>query len=193
MRVFLDWLFEHTGFVTLITIEIMMAYIVICVETLPDNLRHISRIKMLRRGIFWMLTIPSWFIHEKVEERNRLVLYTWATLTTGWLWRWVYDQIEKQDWQYADQIYLITIGTLMGFITFCIEIMPNKTRPSRARLFFRIIFWMLTIPRWFKKGDDRIVIEYTLLIWAIVVAGWLVGIINDIVRQMLGILERLLV
>lgn len=150
-----------------------MMLLVISVLMLPKKEYILSPLEILIRGIFWLLTILSWIFQKKVDELGRFFRNLWPFLSTFWLWKWFYDQIARLHLEpvTAAITYLVTVYVAMMFLTLCIELW----RYSKTPLLWRVLFWFVTMPGWFIKNKQWILIAFGLLIWVLVGLSWFGG------------------
>lgn len=179
----------------LVTIEILMAFLVICSETIYVQTQRqrgtpvhpLSRLTQLRHGIFWLWTIGTWVYRGRNEDVIHFGGYLWSALLTSWLWRMIYFTVERQHWPNGDVIYLIILYGVMFFVTVSLNMHPwirgKDTRNNFSRILIKGVFWMITIPRWFKSGDFEIVKLYLVAFWLLTPMSWLFSDSHDAIKQ----------
>ncbi len=144
----------------------------------PNPVRPITegntRLIELRRGLLWLHTIIFlWILKGKLDEFKRLGIYIWGVVTTDWLWLWIADRIDP-NWPFAGILYLICLETVMCLVAVLVQLIPdNKGSATGPQIFIRGIAWPITLFRWCKSGNLRIIIEYFAGLWVILTMCWM--------------------
>jgi hypothetical protein len=164
-----------------------MSFLAYCIESKPAVERSVKGApdeplsegwRLWLRTVFWFTAFPRWFRTGRDDIVIKYSRYMWAFLITGWFWALL------SNW--------LLIWAAMSFLTYCIEAMPNKNLSTGGKLYFRTVFWMTAVFRWFTAEEDRAVIEYTTFMWIFLTICWLLGINEDVSLHHLQIMHNIL-
>src|SRR2546423_15430923 len=68
----------------LVLVEVTLAFIVLCADSLPDGPAPPAFERFLR-AMVWPVTLGRWFTHRNFPKLGRFAAIAWLPTTIGWL------------------------------------------------------------------------------------------------------------
>ncbi len=157
--------------------EVTLAFVVFCADSVGDDDRPPG--ERLIRALLWMVTLTTWFTHRNVVKLGRFGAVVWFLVTTGWLLTLQYDRL-------STPLFLVLAEVTMAFVVYCVDALSADLANKRARRLVRSVLWVGPIVRYLGDKDSVALITASVTVWALLITGWLLGLLADRVARPLG-------
>ena len=164
----------------LVLLEVTLAFIVLCADSLPDDSPR-RPMERLLRSIFWMVTLTRWFTHRNLLKLGRFGAIVWLMVTTGWLLTLVYDRTD------TTLIFLLVAQVTMAFVVYCVDAMSADVYNHPLRRLLRSTFWMKSLTDYMRDVDNIKIAHASLTVWILLTTGWLLSLGTDRIVRPLGL------
>ena len=164
----------------LVLVELTMAFIVLCADSLPDD-RSPRPLHRLLRGVFWMITLSRWFTQRNFPKLGRFGTIVWLLVTTGWLLTLEYDRTG------TTLVFLVLAEATMAFVVYCVDATSADVRNRPIRRLLRSAFWLKPLTDYMRDEDSVKITHATLTVWILLTTGWLLSLGSDRILRPLGL------
>ncbi len=163
----------------LVVIEVTLALVVFCADSVGDERRPLS--ERLARAVLWMVTLTRWFTHRNVVKLGRFGAVVWFLVITGWLLTLEHDRL-------ASPAVFVVAEATMGFVVYCVDALSGDLQNKPVRRLLRSIFWPVPLAHYLSDDDSVALITASVTVWVLLTTGWLLGLLADRVATPLGAL-----
>jgi len=164
----------------LVLIELTLAFIVLCADSLPDGLPR-RPLQRLIRSVFWMVTLSRWFTQRNFPKLGRFGTIVWLLVTTGWLLTLEYDRTGTM------LVFLVLAEATMAFIVYCVDATSADVRNRPLRRLLRSAFWVKPFTDYMRDEDSVKIAHASLTVWILLTTGWLLSLGSDRILRPLGL------
>ncbi len=164
----------------LVLVELTLAFIVWCADSLPDGTPR-RPLQRLIRSVFWMVTLSRWFTHRNFPKLARFGTIVWFLVTTGWLLTLEYDRTPVM------LAFLVLAEATMAFVVYCVDAMSPDVQNRPLRRLLRSAFWMKPLTGYMMDEDSIKIAHASLTVWLLLTTGWLLSLGSDRILQPLGL------
>jgi hypothetical protein len=164
----------------LVLVELTLAFIVLCADSLPDDLPR-QPLHRIIRSVFWMVTLSRWFTHRNFPKLGRFGTIVWLLVTTGWLLTLEYDRTGTM------LVFLVLAEATMAFIVYCVDATSADVRNRPLRRLLRSAFWLKSLTDYMRDEDSVKIAHASLTVWILLTTGWLLSLGSDRILRPLGL------
>jgi hypothetical protein len=164
----------------LVLVELTMAFIVLCADSLPDGPPR-RPLQRLVRSVFWMVTLGRWITHRNLPKLGRFAAIVWFMVTTGWLLTLEYDRTGRM------LVFLLLAEATMAFVVYGVDATTADGHNRRLRRVLRSAFWMKAITGYLRDEDSIKIAYASLTVWVLLTTGWLLSMGSDRILTPLGL------
>ena len=164
----------------LVLVELTLAFIVLCADSLPDD-RPRQPVRRLLRSVFWMVTLSRWFTQREFPKLGRFGTIVWLLVTTGWLLTLEYDRTG------TTLVFLVLAEATMAFVVYCVDAASTDVRNRPLRRLLRSAFWVKPLTDYMRDQDSVKIAHASLTVWILLTTGWLLSLGSDRILSPLGL------
>ena len=164
----------------LVLIELTLAFIVLCADSLPDGTPR-RPFQRFVRSVFWMVTLSRWFTHRNFPKLGRFGTIVWFLVTSGWLLTLEYDRTRMMP------VFLVLAEATMAFVVYCVDITSSDVANRPLRRVLRSVFWVKPLTGYMRDEDSIRIAHASLTVWILLTTGWLLSLGSDRILQPLGL------
>lgn len=165
----------------LVLVELTLAFIVLCADSLPDGppRRPFERVV---RAVLWPVTLGRWFTHRNFPKLGRFAAIVWLLTTVGWLITLEYDRVGSRP-----MLFLLVAHATMAFVVWCVDAMSTDIHNRPLRRLVRAAFWIKAITDYMRDEDNIKIAHASLTVWILLTTGWLLSLGTDRILRPLGL------
>jgi uncharacterized membrane protein YbaN (DUF454 family) len=164
----------------LVLVELTLAFIVLCADSLPEDSPRRPHQRLLR-SVFWMVTLHKWFTHRNFPKLGRFAAIVWLLVTTGWLLTLEYDRTPRM------LVFLVLAEATMAFVVYCVDAMSADLHNRPLRRLLRSAFWIKALTEYMRDEDSIKIAHASLTVWILLTTGWLLSLGSDRIVGPLGL------
>jgi hypothetical protein len=164
----------------LVLLELTLAFIVLCADSLPDGARRRPWQRLLR-SVFWMVTLNQWFTHRNFPKLGRFGTIVWFLVTVGWLLTLEYDRTGVRS------VFFLVAEQTMAFVVYSVDATSADVQNRPVRRLLRSAFWVKALTGYMTDEDSIKIAHATLTVWLLLTTGWLISLGSDRILQPLGL------
>jgi hypothetical protein len=164
----------------LVLIELTLAFIVMCADSLPEN-RPRRPLERIVRSVFWMVTLGRWITHRNLPKLGRFGAIVWFLVTTGWLLTLESDRARTM------LGFLVLAELTMAFVVYGVDSTSADGHNRRFRRLLRSAFWVKAITGYLRDVDSIKIAYASLTVWILLTTGWLLTMGTDRIVRPLGL------
>src|SRR2546421_5643456 len=164
----------------LVLIELTLAFIVMCADSLPEGPPR-PLLHRLVRSLFWMVTLGRWVTHRNLPKLGRFGAIVWFLVTTGWLLTLESDRTRTM------VVFLVLAEATMAFVVYAVDATSADGHNRRLRRLVRSAFWMKALTGYMRDQDSIKIAYASLTVWILLTTGWLLTMGTDRIVRPLGL------
>jgi hypothetical protein len=166
----------------LVLVELTMAFIVLCADSLPDGPARRPAERLLR-SVMWPVTVVRWFTHRNFPKLGRFAAIVWLLTTIGWLVSLEYDRTGAG----RMMLFVVVAEVTMAFVVWCVDAMSTDIHNRPLRRLVRSVFWVKAITDYMRDEDNIKIAHASLTVWILLTTGWLLSLGTDRILRPLGL------
>jgi hypothetical protein len=172
---------------TLLVVEVTLAFIVFCADSIADQAGDESLRPMrqrILRSILWPITLGTWFTHRNLRKLARFGAIVWLAVTSGWLLSL------EQDRMPSPAVFLLVAEATMAFVIYCVDAMSSDLHNKRLRRALRAVLWIKPLADYLRDEDTIMLIQANVTVWVLLTTGWLLSLETDRIGRPLAWVGR---
>ena len=166
----------------LVLVEVTLAFIVLCADSLPEGPARPPFERFLR-AVLWPVTLGRWFTHRNFPKLGRFAAIVWLLTTIGWLVSLEYDRTGARKMM----LFLILAEATLAFVVWCVDAMSTDIHNRPLRRVLRSVFWFKAIADYMRDEDNIKIAHASLTVWILLTTGWLLSLGSDRILRPLGL------